>query len=253
MKRTHLRYGMVGGSLDAFIGGVHRRAVQMNENADLVAGCFSTNPEKNRACGEHYRLDDERIYNSYIDMAEAEAAREDRIDWVSICLPNNMHYAVAKKFLECGINVYCEKPLTVTLEEAEDLLRITKEKDLIFGVNYSHSGNAMVKEAKALVDDGLIGDVINVNAEYLQEYLVDDIGAGNKEMLQLSSWRKNPVISGGTNCLGDIATHIEHTVSYITGLKLKRVCGVMDTFGQPLDLNANVLVECENGARGAYP
>ena len=252
LKRTFLRYGMVGGSLNAFIGGVHRRAVAMNENADLVAGCFSTKPELNRECGEHYRLAEDRIYSDYIEMAEAESKRDDKIDWVSICLPNNMHYAVAKKFLECGINVYCEKPLTFTVEEAEELLRLTKEKDLIFGVNYSHSGNAMVKEAKAIVDAGLIGDVINVNAEYLQEYLVDDIGAGDKEMLQLSSWRKDPVISGGTNCLGDIATHIEHTIAYITGLKLKRVCAVMDSYGQPLDLTANVLVEYENGAHGVY-
>ena len=110
----------------------------------------------------------------------------------------------------------------------------------------------MVKEARELVKQGVIGDVINVNAEYLQEYLVDDIGKGDQKMVKLSSWRKDPKVAGISNCVGDIGTHIEHTVSYITGLKLKKVAAVLDNYGQPLDLNANILVEFDNGAHGVY-
>ncbi|MBR2263730.1 MAG: Gfo/Idh/MocA family oxidoreductase [Firmicutes bacterium] len=252
MKRSKLRYGMVGGDLNAFIGDVHRKGAAMNENVELVAGCFSRREEANRATGLHYGLDPERIYADFETMAAAEAAREDGIDWVSICTPNNTHYQAAKAFLENGINVYCEKPLTFTAEEALELKRLAEEKGLLFGLNYSHSGNVMVHEARALVHDGVIGEIINVNGEYFQEYLVDDIGNTDKEMLQLSSWRKDPAISGGSNCVGDIGSHIEHTVSFITGLELKRVCAMLDNYGQPLDLNANILVEFDNGCHGVF-
>ncbi len=252
MKRTKLRYGMVGGDLNAFIGDVHRKAIAMNENACLAAGCFSRREEANKATGEHYGLDPDRIYPDYETMAEKEAEREDGIDWVSICAPNDAHYKAAKAFLSRGIHVYCEKPLTFTAEEAEELKKIADEKGLLFGVNYSHSGNVMVKEARSLVREGVIGEIININGEYLQEYLVDDIGNTDKEMLQLSSWRKDPAVSGGSNCVGDIGSHIEHTVSYITGLELKKVCAVLDSYGQPLDLNANILVEFDNGCHGVF-
>ncbi len=252
MKRTRLRYGMIGGGLNAFIGDVHRKAVAMSETADLVCGCFSRDTATNQECGMHYGLEENRIYPDYITMAEEEAKRADGIDWVSICSPNNLHYEVAKKFLECGIHVYCEKPLTFTVDQAEELQKIASENNLLFGVNYSYSGNAMVKEARYLVQSGAIGEVINVNAEYLQEYLVDDIGNTDQAMLKLSSWRKDPELSGGSNCVGDIGSHIEHTVSYITGLHLTRVCAMLDTYGQPLDLNANILVEFDNGAHGVF-
>ena len=250
--RKKLRYGMVGGDLNAFIGDVHRKAAAMNENAELVAGCFSRRPEANNSTGEHYGLDPERIYPDFETMAVKEGQREDKIDWVSICAPNDAHYKAAKAFLENGISVYCEKPLTFTVEEAEELKKLADEKGLLFGVNYSHSGNVMVREARQIVRSGMIGEIINVNAEYLQEYLVDDIGNADKEMLQLSSWRKNPEVSGGSNCVGDIGSHIEHTVSYITGLDVKRVCAMLDNYGQPLDLNANILVEFENGSHGVF-
>ena len=252
MERRVLRWGMVGGDLNAFIGDVHRKACAMNENAVLVCGSFSRHADRNQAVGLHYGLDPERVYPDYETMAAQEAAREDGIDWVSICTPNDSHYPIAKAFLERGIHVYCEKPLTFTVEQAEELKALAEEKGLLFGVNYSHSGNVMVHEARELVRSGAIGELINVNCEYFQEYLVDDIGNQDTEMLQLSSWRKDPEISGGSNCVGDICSHIEHTVSFITGMKLKRVCALLDTYGQPLDLNANILVEFENGCHGVF-
>ncbi len=251
MKKT-LTYGQVGGSLHAFIGGVHRTAIAFSGKAFLAAGCFSQNAEKNAETGEFYHLDPARVYPTYQQMAEAEGSREDGISFVVITTPNNAHYGIAKAFLENGINVLCEKPLCFTVAEAEELKKLAADKGLLFGVNYSYTGNVMVKEARELVRSGAIGKVINVNAEYLQEYLVDDIGKGDQAMLKLSSWRKDPDVAGGSNCVGDIGSHIENTVAYITGLKLRRVAAMLDHFGQPLDLNANILVEYENGSHGVY-
>lgn len=251
MKKT-LSYGMVGGSLTAFIGGVHRVGVDFDGRAFLKAGCFSQNDAKNKECAEFYQVDDERTYKNFHEMAEKEGSREDGIDFVTITAPNDVHYEAAKAFLENGIHVLCEKPLCFEIGQAEELKKIAEEKNLLFCVNYSYSGNAMVKEARELITSGYIGDVINVNAEYLQEYLVDDIGAGDQVMVKLSSWRKDPAVAGISNCVGDIGTHIENTVSYMTGLKLKRVAAKLDYWGQPLDLNANILVEFENGAHGVF-
>lgn len=250
--KKYVSYGMVGGSLDAFIGAVHRIGAGFDGIAFLKAGCFSRNQEKNKECGEFYQLDEQRIYDSFEEMAYKEGMREDGIDYVVISAPNKDHYQTAKAFLENGIHVLCEKPLCFEVEEAEELKKLAQEKDLLFCVNYSYSGNNMVKEARELVKSGYIGEVINVNAEYLQEYLVDDIGKGDQTMNKLSSWRKDPNIAGISNCVGDIGSHIENTVAYITGLRLKRVAAKLDYFGQPLDLNANILVEFDNGAHGVF-
>ncbi len=250
--KTNLTYGMVGAALDSFIGAVHRVGAGFDGIAFLAAGCFSRNPEKNKKCGEFYHLDMSRVYGSYEEMAKAEGAREDRIDYVIISAPNNAHFKTAKAFLENGIHVFCEKPLCFEVAEAEELKRIADEKGLLFLVNYSYSGNVMVKEARELVKSGYIGDIINVNAEYLQEYLVDDIGKGDQIMVKLSSWRKDPEVAGISNCVGDIGSHIENTVAYMTGLRVKRIAAKLDYFGQPLDLNANMLVEFDNGAHGVF-
>lgn len=251
MKQA-LSYGMIGGSLNAFIGGVHRIGIDFDGRAFLKAGCFSRDALKNKECGEFYHIEEDRLYADYQEMAVKEGQREDGIDFVTITAPNNVHYETAKAFLENKIHVFCEKPLCFEVEQAEELKALAEKNGLLFGVNYSYSGNNMVKEARELILSGHIGKVINVNAEYLQEYLVDDIGAGDQKMVKLSSWRKDPKVAGMSNCVGDIGTHIEHTVSYMTGLKLKRVAAKLDYFGQPLDLNANILVEFDNGAHGVF-
>ena len=250
--RETLRYGQVGGSLDAFIGAVHRIGASFDGRARLSAGCFSGNAEKNRRCGAFFRLDEDRIYSDYEAMARAEAARSDGIDFVVISTPNSTHFDIARAFLREGIHVLCEKPLCFDAAQALELRRLAAEKGAMFCVNYSYSGCGMVKEARALIRKGVIGEVIDVNAEYLQEYLVDDVTAEGDTMVKLSSWRKDPAVAGISNCVGDIGSHIEHTVAYMTGLKLRRVAAKLDYFGQPLDLNANILVEFDNGAHGVY-
>lgn len=254
MEERKLRYGQVGGDLNAFIGGVHRKAIAINEMAELAAGCFSgSDPEKNNSCGKHYGLQEDRIYESYLQMAEKEGKRTaDRLDFVVICTPNNTHYHVAKAFLEQDFHIACEKPLCFTVEQAEELSRLAKQKDVLFCVTYTYTGYNMVKQAKEMIEDGAIGDIIDVKAEYLQDWLIDEIGTGEQSTTKLSVWRMDPEKSGVSNCVGDIGTHIEDTVRYMTGIGVKRLSCVMDKFTQPLDLNANMLVEFENGAHGTF-
>ena len=154
--RKRLRYGMVGGGIGAFIGAVHRKAIALEETADLVAGCFSSRKEKNQETGDFYGIAEDRLYVSYEEMARAESTREDGIDFVSIVTPNATHYEVAKAFLEVGIHVACEKPLCFTVEQGEELERIAKEKHLMFAVTYTYTGYAMVKLARELVAAGEI-------------------------------------------------------------------------------------------------
>ena len=250
--RKKLNYGMVGGSLDAFIGGVHRKAIAVNENAHLVAGCFSSNADKNNACGEHYQLASDRIYKNYQEMAEAESAREDGIDFVCITTPNFTHYEIAKCFLEKGIHVSCEKPLCFTVEEAKELEKLSKEKGLLFCVTYTYTGYNMVKLARELVAAGEIGEIINVNCEYLQDWMINTLEEGTEADTKIAVWRADPAKSGISDCVGDIGTHIESMVSYVTGLHVKKVAAVLDTYGHELDLNANMLVELDNGCHGVF-
>lgn len=247
-----LRYGQIGGAIGSFIGGVHRKAIAFNEQAELVAGCFSTNPEKNHKCAEHYGLCPDRTYDDYISMAESEAARtEDRLDFVVICTPNRYHYEQVMAFLEKGFNVVCEKPLCFTVEQAESICKLAKEKDVLFGVPYTYTGFNMVKQAKQLIDEGAIGKVIDIKAEYLQEWLLDEVSGATGEK-SLSTWRMDSYLSGASNCVGDIGTHIEQTVAYMTGLRIKRLAAKLDYFDHELDLNANMLVEFNNGAHGVF-
>ena len=246
-------YGMVGGDNQAFIGKVHRRAIRFDERSRLVAGCFSASSEsKNRETGEVLGLDPQRVYAGYAEMARQEALRGDGIDFVSIVTPNVTHYEIAKTFLENGIHVMCEKPLCFTVAQAEELKALSEEKGLLFGVNYSYTGYVLAKVMREMVQEGKIGKVINVNAEYPQEWLLDDLHPVPGQELKLSVWRKDPAVAGISNCVGDIGTHIENFVHYVTGLNIKRLLAVTNHFGQPLDLNANILVEYDNGANGAY-
>lgn len=249
---AQIRYGMVGGSMKAFIGDVHRKAINFDPRVQLVAGCFSTREALNRETGEVYGLDPERVYANYQEMAKAEAARADGIDFVSIVTPNATHYPVAKAFLEAGINVVCEKPLCFTVEQAKDLKKTAEEKGLLFGVTHGYTGYTMSKVMKEMIAEGKIGKVVAVNAEYAQDWLIDELDPDNTNPLNMAVWRTDPNMSGAANCVGDIGTHIENYVSYLTGLKIKRLLATTNTYGKALDLNANIIVEYDNGANGAY-
>lgn len=247
-----IRYGMVGGDSHAFIGEVHRKALGFDTRAKLVAGCFSTNPDKNRETAETYEVSSERVYEDYREMAAREAPREDRVDFVSIVTPNCTHYEIAREFLTHGFHVVCEKPLCFEVAQAEELSALAAEKNLLFCVMYSYTGYAMSKVMKEMVDEGKIGNVVTVNAEYIQDWLMDDLAPHEAMQLSLSTWRKDPQIAGISNCVGDIGTHVENFVHYVTGLKIKRLLATVNRFGHPLDLNANIIVEYDSGVNGAY-
>ena len=243
-----LRYGMVGGGPGAFIGDAHRKAISLDGTAELVAGCFSRTPEKTKEQGKSLGLDPERCYANYKEMADAEQAREDGIDFVVIVTPNNTHYEIAKAFLEAGIHVACDKPLVTTAEEAEELKKIADEKGLLFMVTYTYTGHVTMKYMRDLVKNGEIGTVRTVMAEYPQGWLYNENDWGGKQ----GEWRCDPAQSGRVNCLGDLGTHVENAVATVTGLKIKRVLAKMDVVvpGRKLDDNDQILVEYEGGATG---
>ena len=247
-----IRYGMVGGGMKALIGEVHRKALKFDNRVELVAGCFSSHADRNAEVGVEYGLDPARVYANYEEMAKAEAAREDGIDFVSVVTPNNTHYAVCKAFLEAGIHVVCEKPLCFTVEQAKELEALSREKGLLFGVTYTYTGYVMSKVMKEMIAEGKIGKVVSVNAEYAQDWLLGELATGNNTQTNIAVWRTDPAVSGAANCVGDIGTHIENYVHYVTGLKIKRLVATTNKYGKALDLNANIIVEYENGVNGAY-
>jgi predicted dehydrogenase len=243
-----IRYGMVGGGPGAFIGAVHRSAAALDGDMDLVAGAFSSDPDKSRQQGENLHLDPDRVYDSYEEMAEEEAERPDGIDVVSIVTPNFLHYDVAKTFIEKGFHVICDKPMTTALDDAEDLCRRVEANDVVFALTHNYSGYPLVKQARALVEQGRLGDLRKIVVEYPQGWLNRRLEEeGNKQ----ASWRTDPE-KAGAGALGDIGTHAEHLSRYVTGLGLERMCADVGTVveGRGIDDDASILARFEGGVRG---
>jgi predicted dehydrogenase len=247
-----IQYGMVGGDLNAFIGKVHRGAIAFDPKTKLVAGCFSKDHEKNHATGAMCGVPPDRCYETYQEMALKESERKDRIDFVVIVTPNVSHHEIVMEFLDKGFNVVCEKPLCSTVEQALEIQKKAEQKGVLFAVAYAYSGHAMVKHAKQLFDEGRLGKIININAEYPQEWLIDELAGTESKTAKFSGWRADPKVSGVSNCVGDIGSHIEHTIHYVTGLRVKRVSARTDYFDHDLDLNANMLIEFSNGSSGMF-
>lgn len=246
-----LRFGMIGGGRGAFIGAVHRIAAQMDGQAELVAGAFSSDPQRSRDSAADLFVAPERAYGSYREMAAAEAALPvaQRLDFVVIVTPNDQHFPAAKLFLEHGFNVICDKPVTLTLQQACELRDIVIRSGKVFVLTHVYAGNAMVKQARALVRSGALGALRKVVVEYSQGWLARDIeNSGHKQ----ASWRTDPARSGAAGCLGDIGVHAEHLVRYVTGLRIAELCADLTTFvaGRPLEDDGNLLLRFENGARG---
>jgi predicted dehydrogenase len=243
-----LRMGMVGGGRGAFIGRVHRMAAALDGRIELVAGAFSSDPEKARLSGADLFLDPARVYGDFREMAEKEAARGDRIDFVSIVVQNHLHFEVAKTFLEAGFHVVCDKPMTHSLEEALELRGIVRRSGLIFALTHNYTGYPMVKEARRMVRDGELGRILKIVAEYPQGHAVGSVEGGG----QISNWRADPAIAGISNCMGDIGTHAHNLVRYVTGLDIDELCADLTTFvpGRTLDDDGNCLVRFRGGAKG---
>lgn len=245
-----LTYGMVGGGPGSFIGDAHRRSINVDGLAELKAGCFSRTFEKTLEKGKSLGIAEDRLYPDFETMAKTEGARKDGIDFVVITTPNVSHHAIAKAFLNAGINVSCDKPLCLSVDEATELQRLAEEKGLLFLVTYTYMGHVTAKHAREIVRRGDIGRIRSVVAEYPQGWLAYEGEWGGKQ----GEWRTDPKQSGPVNCLGDLGTHVENAVATMTGLKIKRVLAKMDVVvpGRMLDDNDFVLVEYDGGATGMY-
>ncbi|MDJ0981950.1 MAG: Gfo/Idh/MocA family oxidoreductase [Kiloniellales bacterium] len=244
-----LRLGMVGGGRDAFIGAVHRIAARLDDRYELVAGALSADPEKARASAADLGLPAERAYRSFAEMAAAEAERADGIDVVAIVTPNHLHYAPARAFLEAGIHVICDKPLTSTLEDAEALQALVESSGLVFGLTHNYTGYPLVRQAREMVAEGALGPIRLVQAEYVQDWLSTPLEeTGQKQ----AEWRTDPARSGPAGCVGDIGTHAFNLARFITGLQLEELAADLQTFvpGRRLDDNAHILLRFAGGARG---
>jgi predicted dehydrogenase len=223
----------------------------MDGKAVLVAGCFSQSYENTLETGEFLGLDKSRLYKTYEDMFKAEGKRGDKIDFVIIVTPNNTHYPIAKLAIENGIHVVCDKPLTTTSRDAEELSRLAAKKDLFFCVTYAYAGYPMVKHMREMIRFGELGEIRFVSAEYSQDWLATPLEkTGQKQ----AAWRTDPKLAGASNCVGDIGSHIENMVSYITGLKIQRLLARLDHFGEGrvLDDNASIMIEYDKRAKGLY-
>ncbi len=247
-----LRMGMVGGGRGAFIGAVHRMAANLDGKIELVAGAFSSDPEKSKLSGEDFFLDPARVYGTYQEMAEKEATlpEDQRIDFVSIVVQNHLHFDVAKTFLEAGFHVICDKPMTHNLEQAYQLRDIVKASGKVFALTHNYTGYPMVKEARRMVKDGELGRILKIVAEYPQGYAVGDVEGDGQG--KINNWRSDPKIAGVSNCMGDIGTHAHNLVRYVTGLEIDEICSELTAFipGRELDDDGNNLVRFQGGAKG---
>lgn len=244
-----IKLGMVGGGIGAFIGGVHRIAARIDDQFELVAGALSSDPTRARESALQLGIDESRSYQDYQTMATQEAAREDGIDVVSIVTPNHMHFPIAKAFLEAGIHVICDKPMTFNLAEAIELKEIADKSNKLFVLTHNYSAYPVVRMAQEMVQQGKLGKLRLIQVEYVQDWMTEATEqSGNKQ----AQWRTDPARSGAAGCLGDIGTHAFNLARFISGLKLEQVSAELTTFveGRALDDNVHALLRFEQDVKG---
>lgn len=247
--QRRLRLGMVGGGRGAFIGAVHRMAARLDDKWELVAGALSSNAEIAIASGADLGLDASRSYASWQDMVKGEAGRADGIDAVSIVTPNHLHFEISKAFLEAGINVICDKPMTFTLDESLELVKIVKKSGRVFVLTQNNTGYPMVRQARAMVQAGAIGKVQLIRTSYVQDWLTTKLEATGQKQ---AAWRMDPKFAGAGGAVADIGVHAFNLAAFISGLELDSVAADLRSYGEgrTLDDNANVLLRYKGGATG---
>jgi len=238
---------MVGGGRGAFIGAVHRIASRIDDQYDLVAGAFSSDPERSAASAADLGV--ARSYGSFAEMAAREARRKDGIEAVAIVTPNNMHAPVALEFLKRGIHVICDKPLTATLPEAKKLAKAAAASGVIFALTHNYTGYPMIRQAREMIAAGVLGDIRLVNVEYIQDWLSEPVEATGQKQ---AGWRTDPAQSGAGGSTGDIGTHAFNLANFVTGLTLDELSADLQSFvpGRRLDDNGHVMMRYTSGARG---
>ena len=244
-----IKLGMVGGGEGAFIGEVHRIAARMDERFQLCAGALCSDPERSLKSALDLGLPEDRSYSDYKEMAISESQRDDGINFVSIVTPNHLHHPIAKAFLEVGINVICDKPMTMNSEEAQELIDISESSDLIFAVTYNYSGYPLIREAREIIKKGDLGSIRIIKVEYIQDWLTEPIeNTGQKQ----ASWRVDPKKSGIGGSIGDIGTHAFHLAHFVTQQLPNKISADLSCFveGRESDDNAHILMRYESGAKG---
>ena len=242
-----LRLGFVGGGQGALIGEVHANGARLSNRWDIVAGALSSNPQRAKASGQAWMLDDDRIYSDYRDMAQKEAARADGIEAVSIVTPNHLHAPIAKAFMDVGIDIISDKPLTTTLKEAQSLAKAQARAGVVFGVTYAYSAHVMVRQAQAMVRRGDLGDIRQIHVEYFQDWAMDVTDQGDD-----APWRLDVAQNGPSFTVGDIGTHAEHLARFVSGLNVEAVRADFHVTGKPkaLEDTAFMQLRFEGGVPG---
>lgn len=246
-SKRRLRAGIVGGGRGSFIGGVHRIAAQLDGEALIVAGAMSSDPAIADESAAAWYLD--RSYSSFVEMAHAEAALSDGIDFVIVATPNHLHYPVARAFLEAGIHVVCDKPLAFSVAEGESLAVLVDQGIPLFALTYNYTGYAAIREAREMIRRGQLGRLRKVLVEYNQSWLMEPIErSGSKQ----AAWRTDPGKAGVSGCVGDIGTHAENLLWFVTGERISGLCADLSAFvpGRELDDDANILIRLEGGGKG---
>ncbi|WP_374312718.1 Gfo/Idh/MocA family protein [Dongia sp.] len=248
-SRDRIRLGMVGGGEGAFIGAVHRLAARMDDQFEFVAGALSSTPAKAKRSGTALGLARDRVYSDFETMAIKEAAREDGIEAVAIVTPNHLHAPAARAFLDAGIHVICDKPLTTSLKDALDLQRRARKARKLLAVTYNYTGYPMVRHARQMVADGALGSLRVIQVEYPQDWLTEKLEATGQKQ---ATWRADPKQSGVGGSLGDVGTHAYNLACFVSGLTLESLAADLSRFvpGRKLDDNAHVLLRFRGGAKG---
>jgi len=248
--KQKIRMGMVGGGKNAFIGAVHRIAANIDGLIEFCCGALSSNPDNAKISGKELFLPEDRVYTSYKQMFEAESKlpAEVRMQFVSIVTPNHLHFEPAMMALENGFNVLIDKPITFTLAEAKALQQKVEETGLTLALTHTYSAYPMVKQAKAMVKEGVFGKIRKVCVNYPQGWLSNATGDDNKQ----AAWRTDPSRSGISGCMGDIGTHAAQLAEYISGLQISKICADLNIVvdGRAIDDDGNVLLKFDNGANG---
>ena len=246
-----IKLGFVGGGNDSLIGVLHKVAAVMFDRYDLIGGVFSSNKEVNVKTANDLGLDQSRIYNDFEEMIDAESKIDlsEKIEAVCILTPNFLHFPMAKKFLENGFHVICEKPLSISLSEAKELKSIKDSNNLVFAVTHTYTGYPMVRQMTQMISQGIIGDIQRVDSTYFQGWINEIIHDKDKRN---STWRLNPEVSGISSCLADIGTHAFNMLELVCGMKVKKILADLNNLYEdnPLDIDVSILVRMENGCKG---
>ncbi|MCH1609377.1 MAG: Gfo/Idh/MocA family oxidoreductase [Flavobacteriaceae bacterium] len=248
---SKIRLGVLGGGGDSLIGVLHRVASYMYDYYEIVGGVFNPDYEENVKFAKKIGVNTDRVYKDFDEFVAVESAKpeDERVEVVSVLTPNFLHYPMAKKLLEHGFNVICEKPLTTSLEEAKTLQEIQKKNKAVFAVTYTYTGYPMVREMKEMIAKGVIGDIHKVDLQYYQGWINPVIHDKEKRS---QVWRLDPKKAGISSCIGDIGTHIFNMVEYVTGSEVSELLSDLNTLYEdnPLDIDGSVLIRMDNKAKG---